>query len=187
MFRRRKCVIRQFFVLVCMLYQHSWLLPSWNIWIGIILMQGALFRRLFHSFPIWYKTIVGAMNHGTCSNYAVFECIRLCTIFSHNFWLVSNASLKLWTLAQDFSFYKCSKGCSHIELFKSPVLIIQGKQDIIKPEAAEYARRVIPTSHIVMLGNCGHYGWLDAEKEYLTAVRSFLTFGLTKSKPWVDT
>jgi hypothetical protein len=30
--------------------------------------------------------------------------------------LVSNASPKLWALAQDFSFYKYSTGCIHIEL-----------------------------------------------------------------------
>jgi proline iminopeptidase len=76
--------------------------------------------------------------------------------------------------------YDCTEP---LRRFKSPVLIIQGKQDIIKPETAEYARKVLPASHMVMLDSCGHYGWLDAEKQYLTVVRSFLTFGLTKSKP----
>ncbi len=59
--------------------------------------------------------------------------------------------------------------------FTQPVLIIQGKEDIIKPETAEIAHRVLKNSKVIFLENCGHYGWLDAEEEYYKAIFSFLS------------
>ncbi len=61
-----------------------------------------------------------------------------------------------------------------LRYFQRPVLIIQGKNDIITVETAEYAHKVIPRSQLVLLENCAHYGWLDKETEYLAAVRQFL-------------
>ncbi|MFT3794347.1 alpha/beta fold hydrolase [Flavobacterium sp.] len=58
--------------------------------------------------------------------------------------------------------------------YKKPVLIIQGKDDIIKAETAEIAHRAFQNSEVVFLEHCGHYGWLDAEKEYFKALHSFL-------------
>lgn len=58
--------------------------------------------------------------------------------------------------------------------YKKPVLIIQGKQDIIKAETAEIAHRAFENSKVVFLDHCGHYGWLDAEVEYFKSLRSFL-------------
>ncbi|MCL9806002.1 alpha/beta hydrolase [Flavobacterium amniphilum] len=58
--------------------------------------------------------------------------------------------------------------------FNQPVLIIQGKQDVIKPETAEIAHSVLKNSKVIYLDNCGHYGWLDAEEEYFKALFDFL-------------
>lgn len=58
--------------------------------------------------------------------------------------------------------------------FSRPVLIIQGKQDIIKPETAERSRQAFKNSKVVYLENCGHYGWLDVEGEYFDQINSFL-------------
>ena len=58
--------------------------------------------------------------------------------------------------------------------YTNPVLIIQGKQDIIKPETAEIAHKAFKNSNVVYLDHCGHYGWLDAEAEYFRAINSFL-------------
>lgn len=58
--------------------------------------------------------------------------------------------------------------------FTQPVLIIQGKQDIIKPETAEIAHSVLKKSKIVYLDHCGHYGWLDAEEDYFKSLFDFL-------------
>lgn len=58
--------------------------------------------------------------------------------------------------------------------FQRPTLIIQGKEDIIKVETAEYAHKILPNSRLVLLEKCAHYGWLDKEAEYFAAVRQFL-------------
>lgn len=58
--------------------------------------------------------------------------------------------------------------------FTQPVLIIQGKQDIIKPETAEIAHSVLKNSKVIYLDHCGHYGWLDVEEEYHNAIFDFL-------------
>jgi proline iminopeptidase len=58
--------------------------------------------------------------------------------------------------------------------FFQPVLIIQGKQDIIKSETAERAHRAFKNSRVVLLEHCGHYGWLDAEAEYFGEIENFL-------------
>lgn len=58
--------------------------------------------------------------------------------------------------------------------FHQPVLIIQGKQDIIKPETAEIAHKTFKNSKVVLLDKCGHYGWLDTEEVYFKAIFDFL-------------
>lgn len=58
--------------------------------------------------------------------------------------------------------------------FRQPVLIIQGKQDIIRPETAEIAHQTFKNSKVVLLDQCGHYGWLDAEARYYDEIAAFL-------------
>ncbi len=58
--------------------------------------------------------------------------------------------------------------------FKNPVLIIQGKQDIISNEIGELARKTLPNSKLILLENSKHYGWLDAKEKYFTEINSFL-------------
>ena len=67
--------------------------------------------------------------------------------------------------------YDCAE---KLKGFDQPVLIIQGKQDIMRPETAEKAHRVLKNSRIVYLDHCGHYGWLDNEEVYLREVNAFL-------------
>lgn len=61
-----------------------------------------------------------------------------------------------------------------LERFVQPVLIIQGKQDIISAETAQQARSAFKNSTLVLLDNCGHYGWLDSELEYFDTIERFL-------------
>jgi len=58
--------------------------------------------------------------------------------------------------------------------FKNPVLIIQGKQDIISKEIGEISLKAFPNSKMVLLENCKHYGWLDAKEKYFGTIESFL-------------
>ena len=67
--------------------------------------------------------------------------------------------------------YNCAKGLSS---FHKPVLIIQGKDDIIKPETGEKAHSVLKNSKLVLMDHCGHYGWLDNEVVYFGEIDSFM-------------
>lgn len=58
--------------------------------------------------------------------------------------------------------------------FKQPVLIIQGKQDVITAETAEIAHKTLTNSKIILMDSCGHYGWLDAEDVYFNSIFDFL-------------
>lgn len=64
---------------------------------------------------------------------------------------------------------------TELSAFKKPVLIIQGKQDIISERTALRVRNVLPHSIVVILENCGHYGWLDNERDYFSSIETFLT------------
>lgn len=65
--------------------------------------------------------------------------------------------------------------CSEkLKSFQKPVLIIQGKQDIVPEKLAEKAHKVLQNSKVVLLENSSHYGWLDAENAYFTEVENFL-------------
>ncbi|MDX1651471.1 MAG: alpha/beta fold hydrolase [Brumimicrobium sp.] len=58
--------------------------------------------------------------------------------------------------------------------FDKPVLIIQGKNDIISENLASTADSVFPNSKVVLLDSCGHYGWLDQPVDYFGKIFSFL-------------
>ncbi len=58
--------------------------------------------------------------------------------------------------------------------FDQPVLIIQGKQDIITEETARIAENVLTNSKVVLLDKAGHYGWLDREQAYFNEIFMFL-------------
>jgi len=62
--------------------------------------------------------------------------------------------------------------------YNKPVLIIQGKQDIVRLQTAEYAHTVLKNSKIVIVDHCAHYGWLDNPQDYFKEVNHFLLSGL---------
>ncbi|WP_099709806.1 alpha/beta hydrolase [Flavobacterium sp. 9] len=76
----------------------------------------------------------------------------------------------LWDDMQKIKFDCKAK----LKTFKNPVLIIQGKQDVISNQIGELANKAFPNSKLILLENCRHYGWLDAKEKYFTDVNSFL-------------
>ena len=58
--------------------------------------------------------------------------------------------------------------------FEKPVLIIHGEDDIVNPDTAKYAHQVFPNSRLVMLTQCGHFGWLEKSKPYFEAILKFM-------------
>ena len=63
---------------------------------------------------------------------------------------------------------------SKLKSFDRPVLIIQGKQDIVRASTAEEAHNAFTNSRIVYMDHCIHYGWLDNPEVYFREVIKFL-------------
>jgi len=76
----------------------------------------------------------------------------------------------IWQDMQKIHF-DCS---SDLSTFTRPVLIIQGKQDIIEERTSQKANKILKNSRLVMLDHCVHYGWLDNRDAYLSEVESFI-------------
>ncbi|MFB3389998.1 alpha/beta fold hydrolase [Flavobacterium sp. LAR06] len=76
----------------------------------------------------------------------------------------------LWQDMQKINFDCKDK----LKSFKNPVLIIQGKEDVISNQIGELAQKTIPNSKLILLENCRHYGWLDAKEKYFEEINSFL-------------
>jgi len=62
----------------------------------------------------------------------------------------------------------------NLKTFKKPVLIIQGKNDVLNTYLSEKAHKIIPKSKLILMDNCGHYGWLEQPQIYVTEVMAFL-------------
>ena len=58
--------------------------------------------------------------------------------------------------------------------FQKPILIIQGREDVISPKLGEAAHDAFPKSQLVMMPKCGHYGWLDQPELYFGSIHSFM-------------
>lgn len=57
--------------------------------------------------------------------------------------------------------------------FTGPVLIIQGRQDVIPGETGRRALEVFPDAELVILEECGHYGWVEQPERYFKEIFSF--------------
>jgi proline iminopeptidase len=67
--------------------------------------------------------------------------------------------------------FDCAEGLKKLDV---PVLIIQGKEDIVDISIAEKAHKVFKKSSLVILDKCGHYGWLDQPADYFNAINKYL-------------
>ena len=76
-------------------------------------------------------------------------------------------------IIQDMSSmnFDCSEA---LKSFSKPVLIVNGKEDIIPVEITEETHQIFPNSELVLLDNCAHYGWLDHPRKYYTSISKFL-------------
>lgn len=59
--------------------------------------------------------------------------------------------------------------------FKKPVLILQGKNDIITIETAKEIKTTFKNSTLILMNNCSHYGWLDQRELFFNSVKDFLS------------
>jgi len=122
------------------------------------------------------------INHGDTSYYARYQRgLALAPAYIHNKKFVPQLAERLTQgnatinrlVFQDL--HRINYDCkSTLSIFKNPVLIIQGKDDIIKEETALITKSTLPQASLVLLENCGHYGWLDRPKTYFDNIVKFL-------------
>lgn len=62
-----------------------------------------------------------------------------------------------------------------LKSFKSPVLIIQGKQDILDKSIAETTHQLFPNSQLYFIDKSAHYAWLEQPELYFGKIGSFLS------------
>ena len=67
--------------------------------------------------------------------------------------------------------FDCS---SRLARFNGPVLIIQGREDIIEEKTAITEHNVLKNSRLVFMEHCVHYGWLDRPDIYFPEIKKFL-------------
>ena len=58
--------------------------------------------------------------------------------------------------------------------YQKPVLIIQGKEDIVPEKIANIASETLPNAKVVIIPKCAHYGWLEQPKTYFGEINEFL-------------
>jgi len=58
--------------------------------------------------------------------------------------------------------------------FKKTVLILHGETEIVPLNVAQKANRILSNSKLVVMPECGHYGWLERPDIYLKEVKYFL-------------
>ncbi len=61
-----------------------------------------------------------------------------------------------------------------LENFIKPVLIIQGRQDIIGEGVAYEAHLILKNSSIVFINKSGHYSWWEQSEQYKSEVKKFI-------------
>ena len=76
----------------------------------------------------------------------------------------------VWQDMQKIKF-DCKK---QLHTFGKPVLIIQGKQDIIELKTAQKAQEALSQSKLVLMDHCAHYGWLDRPDIYYPEIEQFI-------------
>lgn len=71
--------------------------------------------------------------------------------------------------------YKIKYDCKEsLKNFNKPVLIIQGRQDIVGEGTAYKVHLTLKNSTLTFLNECGHYGWLDQREKYKLEIESFI-------------
>ncbi len=61
-----------------------------------------------------------------------------------------------------------------LSTFERPVLILQGRQDLIGESTAYEIHRALPLSQLELVNECSHYLWLDQPEAYFSRIEAFL-------------
>lgn len=70
-----------------------------------------------------------------------------------------------------------------MQQFHKPVLILHGEDEVVPLNVAEHAHKLLPASQLVVLEECGHFGWIEKPEIYLKEVKDFLKAQSNSRKP----
>lgn len=62
-----------------------------------------------------------------------------------------------------------------LKSFNNPVLIIQGKQDVLDKSIAEKTHQLFSNSELYYIDKSAHYGWLEQPELYFGKIKTFLS------------
>lgn len=63
---------------------------------------------------------------------------------------------------------------SHLKDYPSPVLVLDGKQDVLGIETIQLIVSSFSNAQLVLIDQCGHYPWIDNPVPYFNQIESFL-------------
>ena len=66
---------------------------------------------------------------------------------------------------------------------RAPVLIVQGRQDIVGETTAYATRDAFPDAELVWLERCGHFGWIERPQQFFRSLRGFLERAARRPAP----
>jgi proline iminopeptidase len=123
------------------------------------------------------------LNHGDTTYYARYQKAKILAL--EYVYDRKNAPLIAERLTQgrpqvtDLVYkdlYKIKYDCKEsLRNFTRPVLIIQGRQDIVGDGTAYKAHEVLKNSRLVFINECVHYGWLEQKEQYKQEIDKFLS------------
>lgn len=64
---------------------------------------------------------------------------------------------------------------SHLKDYPSPVLVLDGKQDVLGIETTQLIVSSFSNAQLVLIDQCGHYPWIDNPEPYFSQIESFLS------------
>lgn len=63
---------------------------------------------------------------------------------------------------------------SHLKTYPSPVLVLEGRQDVMSVETAQLIQSCFTKAQLTIIEQCGHYPWVDNPTPYFAQIKSFL-------------
>ncbi len=63
---------------------------------------------------------------------------------------------------------------ARLDNFKSPTLIVQGRQDPIGESAAYQTKEMLPQDKIEFIERCRHFPWIEQSEKFFLVIRDFL-------------
>ena len=62
-----------------------------------------------------------------------------------------------------------------LEDFKQPVLIVQGREDVVGESTARRINQTLSNSRLEFIEECGHFPWVEQPRQFFAIVDSFLS------------